>query len=260
MQGPTPTLDTNFNSATSSPVSTDAPLMRNISLPAPTTTTAETTQATTTPEATTTAESSDSLSLSALIRPISPTLADLLDKGLVGYFAPQVSAAVDAWIQSALGDFSAETVVNELLSDIGKGAHYLMAAATGDQRCCTAWELWFGGITKSVEYFVTSGSTLSTISNIFSSTYSLIFGGLGRLLDGGAAELEKLIGPTLSDIQEQVDALLADVSAINQSAGQEVAAFLGIDADPNGLSGLLSKGVMELVMQSEQVQAAIDGL
>lgn len=246
MQGPMPDLDTNLNPSPSLSVSTDAPLMREISLPAPTTTT--------------TAESSDSLSLSALIRPISPTLADLLDKGLVGYFAPQVAAAVDAWIQSTLGDFSPETVVNDLLSGISKGAHFLMAAATGDQLCCTAWEGWFGGITQSVEYFVTSGSTLSTISNIFSSTYSLIFGGLGRLLDGGAAELEALIGPALADIQEEVDGLLADVSAINQAAGQEVAAFLGIDADPNGLSGLLSQGVMALVMQSEQVQAAIDGL
>lgn len=128
--------------------------------------------------------------LSTLVRPISPELADVIERGLLAAFEPEIQCAVEDAVEQWFGELEPDSIATSLLAEIAAAGNTIAGAATGDPACCEAFEKWLAVLTKGADSFVRAGSPLASLSELLGATLSNLLADFGALLDGtGVVEI-----------------------------------------------------------------------
>ena len=173
---------------------------------------------------------------------LSPPLADILERGVVGAFREDFEGAVSDWVATTFADPSPEGIADTLTGTLWQVSGIIGGVASGDPMCCTAMAGWVSGTLAQADALLRSDTQLARISADQSGKWTAALQQLGALVD--TDQLMALVSGVIDAVARDVGALVDALSALDGTLGRQVAEFLGVDA--GSLSELVAEGVAAL--------------
>jgi len=155
--------------------------------------------------------------LMALVRSVSPGLADLISQGPAAIIQELISETVGGWVDGVLGDFDLGGIIETISAVTGEVATTLAGVAAGDAACCETFGSWMSGISDVINGILNNPAIeaiktiLTGVNDVFVELFKLV-------VEPQFEMLQTLLGGAWSAITAVVDTVSGWFSSVRDFA------------------------------------------